>query len=175
MPNFKLMNENCNQLSLTGMTRINLQLEPNCHVKIFTPKSSPKIKDFANKKSISARELCIEKCSSVLSECLIECRGDISCTSGCNRQYAQCETTCPCGGLCFDGCPCSHFVQGFIQNLLRTCILNLTFWVQIFSWTAKTSQFWTKFVENVFQGIIANNLSLKTRVAAICSQELSHN
>ena len=117
-------------------------------------------------KSFSARELCIEKCTSVLSECLIECRGDISCTSGCNRQYAQCESTCPCGGLCFDGCPCSHFVKGFIQPITWVQILGSTSTKLESLQSLKTNRrFLDPVCKNVFESIIVCKTYLQKPVS----------
>ena len=46
---------------------------------------------FENILSQLARETCLAECEAKLTECLIECNSDISCTSSCNREYAQCE------------------------------------------------------------------------------------
>ena len=63
------INPNCSQLSLQGICRV--------HLKIYL--------------SQLARETCLAECEAKLTECLIECNSDISCTSSCNREYAQCE------------------------------------------------------------------------------------
>ena len=61
--------------------------------------------------SIIENERCTSDCTSLLTDCAIQCDGDSVCTSSCNREFSHCSDLCPCNKKCNDGCPCPFSSQ----------------------------------------------------------------
>ena len=53
------------------------------------------------------------KCEASVEEayghCIIDCKGDSSCMSNCNREYDSQLISCPCNANCSNGCPCPNY------------------------------------------------------------------
>ena len=70
--------------------------------------------DFSSEKSCTSLEeqsRCTSDCTSLFTDCTIQCDGDPVCASGCNRDYAYCSDLCPCNKKCEYGCPCPFSSQ----------------------------------------------------------------